>query len=87
MGIPSSKIKYLDLVLNLSKKVKAKEKIVIHCRQGIGRTSIIASGILMNLGYSLKESLDLIKNARGMKVPESNSQLEFLKSAEESIRW
>lgn len=87
MGVPSSKIKYLELVLRLSHKVKAKEKIIIHCRQGIGRTSIIAAGILMNLGYSLNESIDLISNTRGVRVPESDTQLEFLRSVEESIRW
>ncbi|MEL6191731.1 MAG: dual specificity protein phosphatase family protein [Bacteroidota bacterium] len=87
MQIPDSKIEYLKLVKKLSSLIEENQKLVVHCRQGIGRSSLLAAGILMNKGLSLEKTLKLLKESRGRDVPETRPQLSFLKGVEESIFW
>ena len=54
--------------------------IVIHCRAGIGRTGIIAGAIIVNTGITALEALTLISEARGVQVPDTEEQENWLKS-------
>ena len=80
--IPKLSDKVDQLIDRLTKKLNAGLSIVIHCRMGIGRSSIIAAAVLMT--YRLKPN-DIIKNisiVRGLKVPDTDKQIEWLKARE-----
>ena len=80
--IPKPGDKVDQLINSLTNKLNAGLSIVIHCRMGIGRSSIIAAAVLMT--YKLK-SIDLIKNisiVRGLKVPDTDEQVGWLKARE-----
>jgi protein-tyrosine phosphatase len=57
--------------------------IAIHCRAGIGRSSVVAAGFLCRLGLSADEAVDLISQARGIDVPDTDEQLDFIYSLEQ----
>jgi protein-tyrosine phosphatase len=42
----------------------ADKRIVVHCRGGLGRTGVIACLLLIELGYSSKRALTLIRTIR-----------------------
>jgi protein-tyrosine phosphatase len=48
--------------------------IAIHCRAGIGRSSIIAAAILVDEGMKAAEALTAIEVARGLVVPDTDAQ-------------
>ncbi len=50
------------------------DKILIHCRAGIGRSSLVLLGLLVKNGAELQESINLVKKIRGFDVPQSSSQ-------------
>ena len=65
-------------VSKLAKEISEGKHIVIHCRAGIGRTGIIAGGVLVKLGIAPKEALALISKARGVQVPDTEEQEMWL---------
>ena len=50
----------------------------IHCRAGIGRSSIVAALVMMRRGFGPAESLDAIQNARRVPVPDTDEQRRWL---------
>ena len=52
--------------------------IAVHCRAGIGRSTVTAAALLVRLGISAHDALTLIANARGLDVPDTEDQLEFI---------
>ncbi|WP_111979035.1 protein-tyrosine phosphatase family protein [Algibacillus agarilyticus] len=76
-GLPdTSKAKLF--VQQLYKEICSGTHIVVHCRAGIGRTGIIAGAILVHSGMPAKEALELISSARGVQVPDTEEQEEWL---------
>jgi hypothetical protein len=74
--VPDSYLKTKDLVNILVDKINENQKILMHCRGGIGRVSIIASSVFSVLNKrSIKESFEQISNIRGLKVPDTDEQI------------
>ena len=59
---------------------------VIHCLAGIGRTGISAAGILLHAGYEAVEAFERVGTARGMEVPDTEEQREWIISNSAEIR-
>jgi Cyclin-dependent kinase inhibitor 3 (CDKN3) len=74
--VPDSYLKTKDLVNILVGKINENQKILMHCRGGIGRVSIIASSVFSVLNNIwIKESFEQISNIRGLKVPDTDEQI------------
>ena len=54
--------------------------IAIHCRAGIGRSTVTAAALLIRLGVSAPNALLLISHARGLDVPDTEDQHDFILS-------
>jgi protein-tyrosine phosphatase len=54
--------------------------IAIHCRAGIGRSTVVAAALLIRLGLSATEAIALITHARGWDVPDTEEQLAFIQA-------
>ena len=52
--------------------------IAIHCRAGIGRSSIMAACALTFAGIEPEHALTLIKAARGLNVPDTDEQRDWV---------
>jgi protein-tyrosine phosphatase len=51
---------------------------LIHCRAGIGRSSVIAACALICSGMEADRALALIKDARGVSVPDTEEQRDWV---------
>lgn len=56
------------------------KSIVAHCRAGIGRSSLLIAALLTMDGHSADEAFQLISKARGLQVPDTPEQVEWLRS-------
>lgn len=65
-------------VEGLAERVAAGKRVLIHCFAGIGRSSTIAAGVLIALGYNVNDALDALAKARGFRVPETQEQYEWI---------
>ncbi len=68
------------LIDTLTKKIDEGHSVVIHCRMGIGRSSIIAACILLQKGLKADDVVANICKVRGLKVPDTDEQLKWLKA-------
>lgn len=81
-SVPEKGSKIDSLIETLYQKTQTGNSVVIHCRMGIGRSSIIAGCILLKAGFKTNQILQKITSARGLKVPDTDQQIQWLKSRE-----
>ena len=73
-GVPSSRDDTFRLVKSLEAKLVTGKAVGIHCRQGIGRSGMIAACLLVSSGVSSDEAFSRLSEARGLSIPETDEQ-------------
>jgi protein-tyrosine phosphatase len=66
----------------LVEKLNKGLSVVIHCRMGIGRSSIIAAAVLLEYDLKVSDVIENIIKIRGVRVPDTDEQLTWLKARE-----
>ena len=77
-GVPASTGDALKFLTQLRASLGAGNSVAVHCRQGIGRSGMLAAALLMTSGFSAREAVDVVTKARGIAVPETPRQFEWL---------
>jgi protein tyrosine/serine phosphatase len=77
-SVPTSKKKLQQLVATLEESLAAGDCVGIHCRQGIGRSSLVAACVLVTSGESPGTAFQQIKKARGLSVPDTSEQSDWV---------
>ena len=72
---------FQHLVAELSEEVGDGRHVVVHCRMGIGRASMVAAGILMKQGVTAGSAWASITRARGLEVPDTPEQKAWVEAA------
>jgi protein-tyrosine phosphatase len=62
----------------LARRLRAGERIGVHCRGSIGRSTVAAASALMHLGWKAKDALTAIEIARRYPVPDTPEQQEWI---------
>jgi protein-tyrosine phosphatase len=65
--------------------VRREEVVLIHCHAGMGRAATTAIAVLMELGYSLPDAYNTLREARPIIAP-TDSQLALLRDLDLSRR-
>lgn len=78
-GIPSSTPASLGLLKDIAKALDEGKNVAVHCRQGIGRSGLIATGVLVASGIPVEKALNTVSTARGLTVPETPAQLQWVR--------
>jgi protein-tyrosine phosphatase len=77
-GVPNSLSEAASVVAALKDMLGRGQNVAIHCRQGIGRSGMIAAAVLTTTGLNLDEALNQVSAARGLTVPETDEQRSWL---------
>ncbi len=64
----------------LHQRIDAGERILIHCRGGLGRTGLVAGVILVERGQSPEDAIDRVRRARPHAI-ETPAQEEYVRKA------
>ena len=78
-GLPQSVREFSHLTKNLYHHVSDGKNTVIHCRAGIGRSGLVAGGVLLHHGFSSDTAFELISLKRHVQVPDTDEQRVWLK--------
>jgi protein-tyrosine phosphatase len=78
-SVPTSRKETLRLASRLADLLKVGKHIGIHCRQGVGRASLVAACTLIQTGLNADAAFALIGAARGLAVPETPEQERWVK--------
>lgn len=85
-NIPEKNNRLEPFISTLTQQIQKAHSVVIHCRMGIGRSSIIAGSILLEAGLKTTDIFQHITNVRGLKVPDTDEQVRWLKDRERNRR-
>jgi protein-tyrosine phosphatase len=77
-GVPVSHRQLQELADALATERLHGKNIGAHCRAGIGRSALLMAAILCVEGLSPERALRLISNGRGVQVPDTPEQAEWL---------
>jgi protein-tyrosine phosphatase len=77
-SVPFHREDFSQFVSMLAKRLQAGEKIGVHCRGCIGRSTVVTASILITLGWPAEKALDAIENSRGCSVPDTEEQRDWI---------
>ena len=77
-SIPPSLEDFVGLVRRVADEISLGRAVAIHCRAGIGRSATLAACVLIWLGVNAEVALDMIAEARGIEVPETEAQRQWI---------
>lgn len=63
---------------NLEAELASGKNVVLHCRQGIGRTGLVAACLLLTKGIDAESAVRRLSAARGIPVPENVEQRRWI---------
>jgi protein-tyrosine phosphatase len=73
-GVPASETALHELVKKVEHLLDQGHNVGIHCRAGIGRSSLVAACLLVSGGQAVEASFEQIQKARGVPVPDTVNQ-------------
>jgi protein-tyrosine phosphatase len=85
-GVPASTREAMALAEAIVARLNEGKAVAVHCRAGIGRSSLIAACVLVLLGFAPGMAFDLIGKARGVKVPDTEGQRDWVDMFREATK-
>ena len=86
VNIPENEDEFIRLAKEMASRIKDNKRVVIHCRMGIGRASVLAAAIMINLGLEGKDVFETISKYRKLKVPDTDEQKNWILSIEDKLK-
>lgn len=77
-GVPQNRASFDALAREVSERLLRGELIAVHCKAGIGRTSMFCIRTLQTLGVALDGAITIVRQSRHKTVPETPAQLAWL---------
>jgi protein-tyrosine phosphatase len=85
LGAPADTGQFVEAVHRLATLIRDGTRIAVHCRQSVGRSGLLAASIAMACGMPLQTALEKISKARGVSVPETEEQKDWLQRIERRL--
>ena len=77
-SVPVSASAFNGLIARLGEEVARGKSVAIHCRAGIGRSALVAAGVLHYLHINAETALDMVAEARKLEVPQTEEQRRWI---------
>ena len=78
MGLPGSIDEFAGLSHQLHLQIESGTNTLLHCRGGIGRSGLLAAGVLLHEGLDAQQAFAEVARKRGRQVPETPRQGAWL---------
>jgi protein-tyrosine phosphatase len=76
--VPKSEAKLADVLEKVIRALSSGKNVVVHCRQGVGRSGLVAACLLVKDGMSPGAAVERVSAARGVNVPETTEQRDWI---------
>ena len=77
-SVPTSFSEFDGLLNSLTDRLRKGKAVGVHCRAGIGRSSMIVASALIRDGLSVDSAFRAIQDARGCSVPDAAEQRQWV---------
>ena len=74
-GIPSNENEFLKLVRECVQSLKTGNNLLVHCAAGVGRTGLLATCLLIEIGYSMQSAVSQIRQSGSNAETEAQRDL------------
>jgi protein-tyrosine phosphatase len=78
--VPESYGEMRRLVARLRPEIESGKSVGVHCRAGIGRSSLMLASILCAVGLSAEAAFGMISKSRGLVVPDTAEQVRWVEA-------
>ena len=85
-SVPTARQQIFPLLNQLQSLLKEGKNIGIHCRQSVGRSSLLAASLMTLFGMNPDVAFQRLSLARGLPVPETNKQREWVERFAEALQ-
>lgn len=68
----------VEFARGLLERLEAGKAVIVHCFAGIGRSGMMAVATMYLAGFEIDEACKRLSEARGLRIPETHRQLEWL---------
>ena len=85
-GVPASMRETEEVVRCISAAIADRKAVAIHCRAGIGRSSLVAVCVLVLNGYDPDFAFATIAKVRGVEVPDTDLQRDWVSTFQATVR-
>jgi protein-tyrosine phosphatase len=75
---PKSEVKLADVLERVAHDISKGKNVLVHCRQGIGRSGLVAACLLVKKGMSPGAAVESVSAARGVSIPETAEQRDWI---------
>ena len=76
--VPSSMASFSAFVEQLLIELHSGRSVAVHCRASIGRSSLLLAGVLCAEGFAPEDAFKRLANARGLQVPDTTEQVQWI---------
>ena len=76
--VPGSETEVSAALEKLNAKLSSGRNVIVDCRQGVGRSGLVAVCLLVTKGLDVKSAVKSISAARGVPVPETKEQRQWI---------
>lgn len=76
--IPRSEALWADVLERINGSLSSGKNVLVHCRQGIGRSGLVAACLLVKKGMSPGAAIESVSATRGLSVPETSAQRDWI---------
>jgi protein-tyrosine phosphatase len=85
-SVPTSPHDFNALVEIVNEHLASGKTVAVHCRAGIGRSSLIAACLLLRNGVSVDSAFRAIETSRGCPVPDTPEQRRWVENFSAEMR-
>jgi protein tyrosine phosphatase (PTP) superfamily phosphohydrolase (DUF442 family) len=75
---PKSEATVAEVLEKITRTLSSGKNVLVHCRQGIGRSGLVAACLLVKKGMSPGAAVDSVSAARGLSIPETREQRDWI---------
>lgn len=88
MGVPGSNqaTDWRELVLEVTRKLREGENVIVHCLGGLGRTGMLIGCVLVELGLEPDEAMRVTRESRPGAIQTSGQEREIRRYGEQKHR-
>ncbi|MGB8768897.1 MAG: dual specificity protein phosphatase family protein [Candidatus Korobacteraceae bacterium] len=76
--VPNSESALNSTLQQVDGFLSSGKNVLVHCRQGIGRTGLVAACLLVNKGWEPDAAVEFLSAVRGAPVPETQEQRRWI---------
>jgi protein-tyrosine phosphatase len=76
--VPSDVAGFRKMVGQLAEPVRGGKRVGAHCRGCIGRSTVLIASLMIALGSDAEDALKKIERARGLAVPDTPEQRQWV---------